>query len=297
MIRPLPYDQMSVTFGVRSRAQYIELLITVGLFAAVVGLFSPGWFYDFAREGISTVGAERILAGEIPYRDFWTMYAPGQFYLLALLFKIFGAHLLVEVVASSIICAAAVCVCYRLIFNLVGRKLAALAPSVILLAAFYNTGYFKRLGSYPPAFLFILLAVNFLLQYCRNGNIRYLLAAGLATGTTLVFKHDVGCYTAIAIMAGFTAHHILTPAPMAESVSSLGRKLLCYAVGLVAVALPVLAYFAVLAGPDMLKDLVIFPLTDFRFARPEGYPNLFPFGIYNRSFLKMVDNLFTYINL
>src|SRR4029434_508065 len=69
--------------------------------------------------GKIVVGAERILEGEIPYRDFWTMYAPGQFYLLALMFKIFGTHLLVEVIATSIVCAAAACVCYRLVFNLV----------------------------------------------------------------------------------------------------------------------------------------------------------------------------------
>ena len=295
MLRALPYDQR-VTLGLRSRAQYGELLITVGLFVAAVGLFSLGWFYDLDREGISTVGAERVLNGEIPYRDFWTMYAPGQFYLLALIFKIVGNHLLVEVIATSIVCAAAACVCYRLMFNLVGRNLAALVPAVILLAALYHTGYFKRLGSYPPAILFIFVALNFIMLYYRKEAFRYLLAAGLATGAALVFKHDVAGYTAIAIVAGLTAHHALTPVT-AELRSSLGWKLLNYSVGFVAIAVPVLTYFVVLAGPDMLKDLVVFPLTDFRFARPEFYPTLLPFGIYNQSGLKMLDNLLTYVTL
>jgi len=66
------------------------------------------------------------LNSEIFYRDFWQMYAPGQFYLVALLFKIFGTHLLVELIAASIVCAAAASICYRLVFNLIGRKLAAL---------------------------------------------------------------------------------------------------------------------------------------------------------------------------
>jgi len=296
MLRALPFDQMSVARGLRLRAEYGEILITVGLFLAAVGLFSLGWFYDLGG-GISTVGAERVLNGEIPYRDFWTMYAPGQFYLLALMFKIFGTHLLVEVIATSIVCAAAACVCYRLVFNLVGGKLAALVPAVIFLAALYNTGYFKSLGSYPPAILFIVLALNFMMLYYRKGKLAHLLAAGLATGAALVFKHDVGGYTAIAIVAGLTAYHVLTPATTAEPGSSLSWKLLSYSIGVMAIVMPVLASFAVLAGPDMLKDLVVFPLTDFRFARPEGYPNLFPLGIYNQSGLKMLNNFFTYINI
>src|SRR6185312_9484979 len=41
-------------------------------------------------EGIVLQGAERILRGEVPYRDFFSFYTPGSFYLVAGLFKIFG---------------------------------------------------------------------------------------------------------------------------------------------------------------------------------------------------------------
>ena len=41
-------------------------------------------------EGIVLRGAERILSGQIPYRDFFTFYTPGSFYLVAALFRIFG---------------------------------------------------------------------------------------------------------------------------------------------------------------------------------------------------------------
>jgi hypothetical protein len=293
----LPYNQMRVTPGLRSCAGYREILITVGLFGGAVFLFSLEWFYDIGREGISTVGAERVLRGEMPYRDFWTMYAPGQFYLVALLFKIFGTHLLVEVVAASILCAAAACVYYWLVLNLVGRKLAALVPVGIFLAAMYNTGYFKRLGSYPPAILFIFMAINSMILYVKQGKLGYLFAAGVATGTAVIFKHDVGGYTAVAIIAGLIGYHFLAPVLRADQVHSLLLKVATYVIGLVAIPIPVFTYFAVLAWPDMLQDLIVFPSTDFRFARPEGYPNLFPFGIYNQSPLKMLDNLFTYLNL
>src|SRR6266567_6251459 len=41
-------------------------------------------------EGIVLQGAERILRGEVPYRDFFSFYTPGSFYLIALLFRVFG---------------------------------------------------------------------------------------------------------------------------------------------------------------------------------------------------------------
>ncbi|MCZ6877710.1 MAG: hypothetical protein O7G29_06180, partial [Acidobacteria bacterium] len=47
-------------------------------------------------EGIVVYAAERILKGEIPYRDFWGIYPPGQFYTLALAFNFFGTSLMVE---------------------------------------------------------------------------------------------------------------------------------------------------------------------------------------------------------
>ena len=39
-------------------------------------------------EGIILQGGERILRGQVPYRDFFSFFTPGSYYLLALLFKI-----------------------------------------------------------------------------------------------------------------------------------------------------------------------------------------------------------------
>ena len=41
-------------------------------------------------EGIVLQGAERVLHGQVPYRDFFTFYTPGSFYFLALWLRIFG---------------------------------------------------------------------------------------------------------------------------------------------------------------------------------------------------------------
>src|SRR5580704_19367400 len=46
-------------------------------------------------EGIVLQGAERILHGEVLYRDFFSLLTPGSYYLLALLFKVSGSSFIV----------------------------------------------------------------------------------------------------------------------------------------------------------------------------------------------------------
>src|SRR6266705_1618920 len=69
------------------------LLVT---FAA--GLICYGLFYNRGL-GLSVIGyniapAERVLQGEVPYRDFLFNYTPGILWVNALLMKAFGATLM-----------------------------------------------------------------------------------------------------------------------------------------------------------------------------------------------------------
>jgi hypothetical protein len=273
-----------------------EALLTAALFLGALGLYSLEWRHDLNWGwGFSAVGAERVLAGEIPYRDFWTMYAPGQFYLLALLFRIFGTHILVERVAAAVICSAAACICYRLTRNFGGSGWSALACAGIFGAAIYNTGYFKNLGTYPPTIFFILIALNLITLYYKLNKLSYLVAAGLITGVVVVFKHDVGAYTAVAITAGLAAHHVLTAGLKRSQVYSFLLKLISYSAGFTVIVLPLSIWIAMVAGSDALQDLIIFPLTDFPLARPEAYPGLLPFWVYNPSPLILLHNFFTYL--
>src|SRR5690349_24179746 len=45
-------------------------------------------------EGLMLQAASRIAHGQVPYKDFWWFYPPGQPYLLAALWKLFGPSLL-----------------------------------------------------------------------------------------------------------------------------------------------------------------------------------------------------------
>ncbi len=47
-------------------------------------------------EGIVLTAAMRVAAGQVSHRDFYILYGPAQFYLLAGLFRIFGHSILIE---------------------------------------------------------------------------------------------------------------------------------------------------------------------------------------------------------
>ncbi|HEU4635352.1 MAG TPA: hypothetical protein VFS41_04190, partial [Edaphobacter sp.] len=57
----------------------IGLLFLIALAVQVIGFKAKCGPYD---EFLSLYGADRVLHGQMPYRDFWTMYGPAQFYVL-----------------------------------------------------------------------------------------------------------------------------------------------------------------------------------------------------------------------
>ncbi|MBI5653284.1 MAG: glycosyltransferase family 39 protein [Chloroflexi bacterium] len=258
-------------------------------------LFGLGGIFGL-EGGVPTVGAERVLAGEIPYRDFWTMYAPGHFYLLALLFAIFGKHLLIELIAASLITAIACGLVYRVIVNLIGARVPAFLGALIFFGAMYNTLYFKTLNSYVPAIFLILVTLAALIHFYKTGQLAWLIGAGLANGGLVVFKHDVGAYTALAIALGLTLFHLLQAAPFRDRVRLFIKHSVAYALASLLIALPWFAGFALVAGPAMAQDLVIFPLTDFRYARPEAYPSILPIDLLAQSWVMTIFNLTVYFN-
>ena len=73
--------------GQRRDIYLVGGLFVLALLVQVIGFKRNCGPYD---EFLSLYGADRVLHGEIPYRDFWTMYGPAQFYVLAGFFKIFG---------------------------------------------------------------------------------------------------------------------------------------------------------------------------------------------------------------
>lgn len=284
-------------------------LLILPAFCVAVGLLlvsqlkSPANLYD---EGLVLVNAERIRAGEVPYRDFWTLYAPGYFYALAALFSVVEPTILAARWFDIVLRGGLVIVAYGLARGMTGRWVA-LAPTAFI--AFWLATI--RFYSYPafPATGAILLMTLALARYLQLQvrRDRWLFGAGLALGLTALLRLDfggyaaVGCAAAVALDAWCVAEEArrgrpdllgqLQRDPAERREPSLGslfaaasaslkpaaRAVTLLAGGALLLALPLYAYLAAVAGPaTVFDDLVRFPATIFREVRRLPVPPLIP---------------------
>ena len=99
--------------------------------------------------------AARIAGGEVPYRDFWWYYPPGQPYLLAALWKVSGPSLLdwriVRVLADAVVALLA--------WRLAGRRAPGWLALAAWLAALLAMAYPSGPHPFPLALAFALGAL------------------------------------------------------------------------------------------------------------------------------------------
>src|SRR5689334_10690216 len=140
----------------------LPLLITV-----VAGIACYGLFWNRGL-GLSVIGysiapAERVMQGEVPYRDFLFNYTPGILWVNALLMKMFGATLLTTRVGLLIFKLATLVVLF-----IIGRWLTnrwiALLPIGLTLAWL---GHQQIFNVYPDQYLILcaLAALICMLKY------------------------------------------------------------------------------------------------------------------------------------
>lgn len=235
-------------------------------------------------EALQIYGAMRVLNGDIPYRDFWAIYSPGQFYVLAALFKLFGPSLIVERIWDTLIRSLLALTVYLLSTRVVSRRLAALPWLVTTIWLSYCTIY-----SYPafPAFLFCLISIYLVFSYIsevinfQKRDTRWLIAAGITAGIAAVFRHDFGFYiftTEIIIISIFSfLYRVEGEQKVVFFNSSVVKPPLGYMLGMALFAFPISAYFLMkVPFSELVHQLVIFPATVFPDFRSIPYPSLFP---------------------
>ena len=162
------------------------LMLAMALALLLVGIRQPVNIHD---EGYVLYGATRISTGEIPYRDFWLVYTPAQFYLLAGLFSVFGSSVLLARGYDALVRLAIVVLVYRLA-RVLGGPVAALVPAAVALLLLATVGFY----GYPvfPALALVLASVDRLLAFFAIRAWATLLGAGLLLGLAAMFRQDIG---------------------------------------------------------------------------------------------------------
>ncbi|MEK6410230.1 MAG: glycosyltransferase family 39 protein [Acidobacteriota bacterium] len=162
--------------------------------AFTAGLICYGLFFNRGL-GLSVIGysiapAERVMLGEVPYRDFLFNYTPGILWLNALLMKAFGATLM----ATRIGLLAFKLITLMTLFYVARRLTSGWAALVPVALTLTWLGHQQIFSVYPDQYLvlFALADLICMLNYDETGRLRWLLACGVAIGIVFVFKYNVG---------------------------------------------------------------------------------------------------------
>ncbi|NIM19612.1 MAG: hypothetical protein GTO51_04430 [Candidatus Latescibacteria bacterium] len=250
------------------------IFIPLALIYLLLGFNTGLSIYD---EGLCVYGAVRVLDGDLPYRDFWTIYAPGQFYVLAGLFKLFGAYLIVERIWSAIVALSIVFLTYLLSKSFVHQTYALLAALMALI--WLGSGRYFAIPMHP-ALLFSLLGTYFVIRYLFEARNMWLFLAGISVGITTVLRHDFGFYSFVSIVLiiiGLNVSGEVKASTTLDKSSRTFKSVVPFLAGLTVVLIPT-SILLVSAVPvnDLRYDLISFPLTVFPKVRALPYPAPIP---------------------
>lgn len=236
-------------------------------------LLLPGVFWGLPT-GKFVNGALVILDGGTPYRDFWTMYAPGSFYAVAGLFALFGREIVAQGIATVVVQGISAGLLFGMLRRLRIGVTVSLAMTAVFVGMLWRTA--PELTTYPPALLFLLLAARRMLAHFDGGRPGATFQAGLFCGLAACFKHDVGAYGAIACGVATVLTPLAVGPRRPESWPATLTSLARLVAGSLLPLLPVAAVLARAAGASAGADLFVFPATVFAKVFGEKYPPLLP---------------------
>lgn len=254
---------------------------TLLIFAAI-SLFFCTAATQFAFH-VTDLSALRVLDGQVPYRDFWTIYAPGSIYVTAGAFALLGKNLIVSNLLGILVAALGATFYYGLVRR-VATVDAAVVSTFLFASAIYNTRFFLGLTTYPPAILCIWIGAARLVDFIESGRNRSLLFAGISFGFCTLFKHDLGFY---ACVAGAVTLAFSPVSEQHRAILQRMKSIALLATVVFTIVAPVAIVLYALAGRDLIQDLVRFPLFEFPWARPEAFPPVIPNHITFESNLRV----------
>ena len=214
-------------------------------------------------ESLILVGADRILKGHIIYKDFCTLYPPGQFYTVALLFKMFGTSVLSARIYDIAIKSLIPVVIFSIIRLRFFSKLALVGWAMSLVWIGFIDSYV-----YPvfTSMLFIFVGAYFFLRYIEGNDVYWLIFSAISIVFSILFRHVVGGMAAVGIFL------ILALRKMMNTYTPW-TPMLYYVVTIIVTGLPILIYFFLSCGiQPMINDLILYPANIYPKVRWLPYP-------------------------
>lgn len=188
--------------GGRTRFSWKDL--AVALSSATFLLLWYRYPISNADEGLILSGAERILHGQVPYRDFFSELGPGSFYIQAAFFHLVGSDLAVVRVTVWILGVTLVWLVYRLGLKLLDGPVSFFPPIMVCLICYPALYCISHHWWGVLFFGMALLSLADCFQTSGPGQTSMLrlrlLLAGVLTAATLLCMQSLGVYGMAALL-------------------------------------------------------------------------------------------------
>ena len=257
-------DRDPAARGGLTDAAAVLLLLAVGLW---LGLPRYDARIDLADEGMLVHAASRVLAGEVPNRDFVSLQPPLSYYTTALAFRILGTSLHSGRVLGLLLYLLIPLGVYALSRQVAG---GAVALAAALPAPFLGMTIWVY-APYPTAqgLVLTLATACLVLHAARTGRTASAFAAGAGTALVILARHDQGFFLVVSVLLFGAALAILRR--RAGGGATATALLVRWAAGASILLLPLLVIWGFAGAlPGMYRDLVLFPLT--RYAETSSLP-------------------------
>lgn len=177
------------------------IVVFIVCLICLLPLIRYGLPYD---EGYLLDGVEKIMEGQVIYRDFHHTYAPGRFYLISAAFGITGRHIFTERFVFALLQALKCMLAFMIVRKITGSNYAYAAPLLMLAAPGpWHKVFFSSLG---------LLSVYAVMSALSGDRARDYLVAGLVAGGCAVFRQDSAAFAvlggAVAVLVFGIKEHI-----------------------------------------------------------------------------------------
>ncbi len=243
--------------------------------AATIFAVTVAYLWIFRRytsmepdEGIVLEGAQRILRGEVPYRDFFSYFTPGSYYFLALLFKIFGSSFLVARTALVFFGGIYSAVAYFLARRVCSRASAIFVAAVVALTTLPYR--FEVLHNWDST-LWACLAVYCAVRWLESPRWTWAFATGSLASLTCLFEQSKGAGLVLGLGAGLVGIAFMDrQRSLWNRTTNLG-----VALGMAWPFLVTVAYFGAQHSLSVMLADWFWPLHHYSLANhvPYGYQN------------------------
>jgi 4-amino-4-deoxy-L-arabinose transferase-like glycosyltransferase len=263
-------DETSSTRSVRAELDPRDRAIGVAIFAVTLAYLCLFRRYTSMEpdEGIVLEGAQRVLRGEVLYRDFFSYLTPGSYYFLALLFKVFGRSFLVARTALVLFGGIYSAVAYLLARRVCSRASAIFVAALVTLTTLPYR--FEVLHNWDST-LWACLAVYCAVRWLESPHWKWAFATGSLMSLTCLFEQSKGAGLVLGLSTGLVAITLLDQ----RRTLWKGTLILGLAAGVAWPFLVTVAYFGTQHSLSLMLADWLWPLHHYSLANhvPYGYQN------------------------